>query len=248
MNKTLTRIIVLISFILTFNTIVHAEQETQTERQKITRITELLQQNPQMIDDFLNSLNYYIEQDQQIKETLLKHQNWLQNNASQSSFGAAEPALTLINFSDYNCPYCKRLDPVLTALAAEIPELKVVNVFVPLRQKNPAGLDTNSAEFALNVWNNDPQSYQQLHDYLMQKSGLHTAASLQKAARLSGTENLLSADTASRTILQKNYQIFLELGLKGTPAMIINNQIIPGYMPLDKLKPIVEQALAEINK
>ncbi|WP_019614821.1 DsbA family protein [Psychromonas ossibalaenae] len=247
MNKTFTRFIVLISFILSFNSIARAEQQ-QTNQQKIAAITELLQQNPQMIDDFLNSLNYYIEQDQKTEKTLLKHQDWLQNNASQSSFGATAPEITLINFSDYNCPYCKRLDPVLTALSKEIPQLKVVNVFVPLRQKNPPGSETNSAEFALNVWKNAPQSYQQVHDSLMQKSGLHTAASLQKVAQLSATESLLNTDGASRSILQKNYQVFSELGLQGTPAMIINNQIIPGYMPLEKLQPIVEQALAEVNK
>ncbi|GAM66761.1 secreted protein [Vibrio sp. JCM 19236] len=46
-------------------------------------------------------------------------------------------------------------------------------------------------------------------------------------------------------ITDKNYQMFQDLGVQGTPAILIDGQIIPGYVPYEKLSPMVEELLAE---
>ncbi len=41
----------------------------------------------------------------------------------------------IVNFTDYNCPYCKRLDGELTKLVANYKDVKVINIYVPLKQQ-----------------------------------------------------------------------------------------------------------------
>lgn len=187
----------------------------------------------------------YLNQEQQRMAAMNKHHDWLYKNPSHSAFGAEEPALTIVNFTDYNCPFCKRLDSVLHQLTKENLKLKVINIYVPLQQREVAGLDTNSAEFALNVWKNKPDSYAEVHDYLIAKSGRHDKSSLERVAKVTSTESELKTNDNVKKITTMNYQAFSELGFGGTPAMIIGDEIINGYVPLDKLKPIVE---AELKK
>ncbi|MCV5928048.1 thioredoxin domain-containing protein, partial [Escherichia coli] len=59
-----------------------------------------------------------------------------------------------------------------------------------------------------------------------------------------GTEAQLVDDKETKALLDKNYQYFTQLGLRGTPALIINDQIIPGYVPFDELEKVIDQELA----
>jgi len=43
--------------------------------------------------------------------------------------------------------------------------------------------------------------------------------------------------------LDKNYEYFTRLGLRGTPAIIINDQVIPGYVPFEELEKVIDQEL-----
>ncbi|MCG7495375.1 DsbA family protein [Vibrio sp. Of7-15] len=235
----------LITSVFFFSATAATEDLSTTQQDNLKQINTILEENPQLIDGLLTSLNMYINQEQQRANAMTTHHDWLYNNDAHSSFGAEKPALTIVNFTDYNCPFCKRLDSVLHQLVADFPMLNVINVYVPLQQREVVGLDTNSAEFALNVWQNERDAYPEVHKYLIGKSGRHDKSSLERVAKVTNTESELKTNDEVEKIISMNYRVFSELGFGGTPAMIIGDEIINGYVPLDKLKPIIEAELEE---
>lgn len=160
------------------------------------------------------------------------------------TFGETEAKINVIVFTDYNCPFCKRLEPHLQQLLKNHPDIKVTNVIVPLRQGNVAGSQVNSAQFALNVWLNQPDAFAETHQLLYAKNGMHNAQSLQQIAAKTGTQDALADPTMAQQIIDMNMDMFRDIGLRGTPSLIIDQQLIPGYVEYDVLADVVEKALA----
>lgn len=215
--------------------------ELDTEQQgQLNEIVTLLEQNPRLIPGLHQSLNQFVEQHAAFLAALKEYQPWFQNPA-HSAFGSDNPKVTIINFTDYNCPYCKRMEKELEKLVSEQDDVRVVNIHLPLKQQTVPDMDTNSSLYALNVWKNAPEKFEEVHKLLVGKQGLHDKSSLTKIAEKTGTEELLKATEEGQDIVGQNYRTFIELGLRGTPALIIGDQVAPGYMPFEQLNAIVKQ-------
>lgn len=70
------------------------------------------------------------EQEKQIEALI---QEALFNDPASPRFGAKQAKLTLVNFTDYNCPYCKQLDPLLEKLVAKYPDVAVIIKPLPFK-------------------------------------------------------------------------------------------------------------------
>ena len=229
-----------------YSAISFAASLSQSQQENLTKIETVLTENPELIDGLLTSLNLYLDQQNRQSEMMAKYQDWIYSNPQHTSIGKADAALTIVNVTDYNCPYCKKLDPVLEQLVEEMPnDVRVVNIYVPLKQQDVKGLGTSSAEFALNVWQQNREAYEQVHQLLVKRPQMHDKNSLDRIAKHTGTESSLTRQDETRTMIDKNYQMFSELGLRGTPAMIMGTEIIPGYMPIEQLRPIVKAQIAK---
>ncbi|GAL12144.1 hypothetical protein JCM19233_3136 [Vibrio astriarenae] len=53
----------------------------------------------------------------------------------------------------------------------------------------------------------------------------------------------MEQDLETESRLAQNYQVFIDLGMRGTPAMIIGDEIVSGYVPFERLKQVVEAKL-----
>ena len=71
------------------------------------------------------------------------------------------------------------------------------------------------------------------------------ARSLEKIAQKTDTESLLAGKERTGEAVADNYRAFMELGLRGTPAMIIGDQVAPGYLPYPQLEAMVKAAKKE---
>ena len=224
-----------------FSTTALAALSPQQEQQ-LEEINTFLKDNPETIAGLHTSLQQYLASKEQAEKAQADSQEWLYNNPAHPVMGNPESKNIIINFTDYNCPYCKRLEKALGQLVEEEKDLKVINVYVSFKQQKLDKIETNSALYAMNVWQQKPKAYTEVHDLLVAKSGLHTTRSLEAVAKRTGTEELLKSTPDLDSALASNHQIFSALGLTGTPTMIINGQFLPGYMPYDKLKDVVDQA------
>ncbi|GLQ76036.1 DsbA family protein [Vibrio penaeicida] len=214
------------------------EQTTQ-----LAKINAILKGHPQIIGDLSKSLEAYVAQLKQVEVALKEQRSWLTQAPEHSKSGAENPALTIINFTDYNCPYCKRLEIGLAKLLIEIDNVKVVNIYVPLQQQIASGTNTNSAFYALKVWEKEPEKFAEVHRLLVAHPTRHDAESLNRIAKETGTEKYLETGEREESIVSRNMQAFGQLGLRGTPALIINDEIVPGFLPYGELKKAVQKEL-----
>ncbi|WP_283131282.1 DsbA family protein [Enterovibrio norvegicus] len=241
-NTLFSLLLVMIATLTSFNAVSETALN-QTQQQQLNAITTLLQQNPDIIPGLHQSLTQYVAQQQGIKGILTANHDYLYSNPKHTQFGATEPKLTIVNFTDYNCPFCKRLDPVLHDMAKTYPNIKVVNIYVQLKEMDAPLSDMNSAAFALNVWQQARDKYFDVHQLLLTKPSAHDQRSLARIADKTGTRDQLKQHDATVEMVERNVSLFQQLGLRGTPAMIIGDDVVPGYLPAEKLAPLIESAL-----
>ena len=223
--------------------LLHAETLSATQQKQLSEITDLLQQNPEVIPDLHTNLTQYLAGQSTISNTLKDNHDFLYNNTKHPYVGSENPKLTIINFTDYNCPYCKRLESGLVAMVDKYPDLRVVNVYLPFQQRMIPRLDTNTAWYALNVWENDRANFAEVHRLMMAKPSRHDSKSIFKIANMTGTKDQLTATPAKKVLVEKSEKIFRDLGLRGTPSLIIGDQIIPGFIPEAQLEEAIKKQL-----
>ncbi|MBY7831487.1 DsbA family protein [Vibrio fluvialis] len=208
--------------------------------QQLDEINTMLKNNPQLIENLYATLLRYEQQQTRFDRVLSENQQYLYFNPDHPSFGADKPALTIVFFTDYSCPWCKKLDPVLRQLSEKYPQIKVVSVLVPLKE---LAAESNSASFALNVWHTAPDKFTQVESLLVAKPGAHNPMSLVQVAKKTNTLNAVNAQPKSAAQIEENYLLFSELGMRGTPAMLIGDDVIPGYLPLEQLEELIKAKL-----
>lgn len=218
---------------------------TTEQQQQLEGIHKLLNENPEIIADLHSNLQQYVESQKLLTQAKQQSESWLNDTTIHSVTGNVNGNTVIINFTDYNCPYCKRLDGALSKLAGKDSDVKVINIYVPLKQQVIDGLETNSAAFAIKVWQNAPEKFPEVNRLLVAKPGLHDKASLEAIAKKTETEAYLSGDTSINESLVKNYKTFVALGLRGTPAMFIGDEVIPGFIPYEQLETVVKKHQAQ---
>jgi len=183
-----------------------------------------------------------VTSEQQQKIDMLIEQ-MLFNDPDSPRFGADKPRLTLVNFTDYNCPYCKQLDPMLEKIVQKYPQVTVVIKPLPFKGES----SVLSARTVLTTWRLHPEQFQALHQKLMQKKGQHDAASVAMAIEKSGTSNITPDDKSLET-LKMNLQLARLVGVQGTPATIIGDEMIAGAVSWEVLEDVVKEKLAVIDE
>ncbi|AEN66300.1 DSBA oxidoreductase [Enterobacter soli] len=153
--------------------------------------------------------------------------------------GAKEPKLTIVSFTDYNCPYCKQFDPMLEKIVRDNPDVQLIIKLLPFKGQS----SVNAAKAALSVWRQQPDTFWPLHQRLMMKKGYHDDASIAAARVKTGTDNI-TTDEKTMDSLKMNLILSQVLNIQGTPATIIGDQMVAGAIPYDDLEELVKAQLA----
>lgn len=166
------------------------------------------------------------------------------------SIGPKDAPITIVEFSDYQCPFCRRwhaqvYQPLLAAYPGKI---KLVYRNLPLTSIHPDAL--GAAEAALCAGEQD--AYWPYHEKLFSSENLGNQTYVQYAQELS-----LNMDKFQSCIKDHKYQAAVEadsdfavnLGVSSTPTFFINGLAIVGAQPLDVFKQVIDKELAgEIPK
>ncbi len=216
---------------------------TSTQQAQLNEIEVILNNEPQLIEQLHQSLTSYVQTQQKFDNNLSQHHDWLFNNPLQPFYGNTDAKNVIINFTDHDCPYCKKLESALEQLVGTRSDIKVINIYVPIKHMMSQQNSISAAQYALNVWQKSPDSYAKVDKLLFANRNMHTEESVKKVAQATNTQSLLVNDKKLKQAVERNYQVFQDLGLRGTPAMLINNQVLAGYVPYDSLKEIVEKEL-----
>ncbi|MGK0702837.1 thioredoxin domain-containing protein [Yokenella regensburgei] len=164
------------------------------------------------------------------------------NDQTNPRIGAEKPKLVIVSFTDYNCPYCKQFDPMLEKIVHDNPQVQLIVKLLPFKGESSMA----SAQVALTAWRQAPDKFWALHQRLMSKKGYHDAASIAAAQAKTGTSDI-KPDDKSRDSVQMNLILSQVLGLQGTPATIIGDQMVAGAIPYNDLEALVKEQLAKAN-
>jgi protein-disulfide isomerase len=142
--------------------------------------------------------------------------------------------VTVVEFFDYRCPYCKQLEPSLDALLKEDGKLRIVYKEFPILGE----ASTYATRVALAA--KQQGKYAEFHRAMMATKGeIGDDAVLAVAAALGLDMAKLKADMAAPEIdklIDRNYTLADALDIQGTPALIIGDTLIPGATDLDALR------------
>ncbi len=160
--------------------------------------------------------------------------------------GGADALVTIVEYSDFQCPFCKRAQPTLDALREHYGrQLRVVWKNFPLRFHHRARPAANFAMEALS--RGGTAAFWRVHDALFAVSSLDDA-SLERVARDAGLDPsaLLDAarDATHKAAIDTDVREGQSFGVTGTPTFFVNGRELDGAQPLSKFEHLVDEELA----
>jgi len=148
--------------------------------------------------------------------------------------------VTIVEFFDYRCPYCKQVQPLLQALLDQDHKLRFIYKEMPVLG-SPSVV---AARAALAAWRQG--KYEAFHIAMMGTKGQITEDTVDKIAASVGLDiDWLKQDMANREIVQAlrtNVALAHALNIHGTPGFIVGNHILAGALDLDILKNMIATA------
>jgi protein-disulfide isomerase len=230
---------------------VPALAEPSTNQQGLTpeqeqRIQQLIHDyilaNPAVIFEALKKQQQAVEAARTLSRTemILASQQELLADPASPSAGNPKGDVTIVEFFDYRCPYCKAVEPSLEALLKADPKLRIVYKEFPVL----GAASVYAAEIALAAQKQG--KYSAFHDAMMNTKGNIDEAAVLQVARLTGIDlDKAKSDIKSPEIaatIKQNYELAATLDINGTPGIVIGMDIADGAADLDQLKRMIAAA------
>ena len=216
-----------------------SDQQTQAIEQLIH---DYLQQHPEVIIDSLRVAQAKAVEErlaQQRKMVVAKRDELLHDPNSPVA-GNPNGDVTLVEFFDYRCPYCKAIETSLEALIKEDGKLRVVYKEFPIL--GPKSVVASRVAIAAR----QQGKYAEFHDRMMALKGNIDNDAVMKVAAASGLDIAkLKRDMTAASIgqiIQRNYALAEALGIDATPALVIGDQLTMGAVDIDGLRQLIADA------
>ena len=231
----MTRIIfIYISILISFFLIISPSHSHEINKDNIdTIIKKFLKKNPELLKSTLD--NYKVSLEKQKKQHAIN----LLKDVNNPGVFSKQADITIYEFFDYNCGYCKSVVRTIMDVLSEDKKINFVFVELPILSEQ----SYFAAKAALASKNQN--LYNKFHISLMKINGRVNEEKVFSTAKKIGLDiDQLKKDINSPEIEQqlvKNREIAKLLGLNGTPAFIIGNIIYPGALNLNNLTKIIKQ-------
>lgn len=205
-------------------------------------IHDYLTKNPDLMLDVLQAAQDKLKGESREKAAvaLVEHKRELLEDPATPIGGNAKGDVSLVEFFDYRCPYCKQVVPAIDALLAKDKQLRFVYKEFPVL--GPASVHAARAALA----SRKQGKYEAMHRALMAVKGPIDEAAVMKVASSVGLDvDRLKADMAAPEIdraLKANLKLAEALDIRGTPGFVVGDEIVPGAVSLETLKQLIDAA------
>lgn len=225
-----------------------AQEFNDAERTAIGEIIrDYLLENPEVMIEVQEALEAKIAVEEETRR------NELIASAGDNLFGhAADPVLgnpdgdvTIVEFFDYNCGFCRRAMDDMNAVIAADPDVRFVLKEFPILGEDSQAAHRVAVAFNLMM----PEDYAEFHEQLMNVNGrVGEAEAVEIALALGADESELRArmdDAAVAQSFETTYLLADALGISGTPSYVVGSELLRGALGESALREAVETVRQE---
>lgn len=212
-------------------------------------IRDYIMQNPDVVLDALQEMERRrrAEAEARQQEVVSQMQDRLFTDPRSVAVGPADPesgrTVQMVEFFDYQCGYCKRVFPSLMQVLSDDPALRIVFIELPIL----GPVSTFAARAALASRKQD--KYFELHQAIMNERGQLSELRVMEIADSIGIDvGKLQADMDDPEVarlINDNLALARDLGITGTPAMVVGKHLVPGAIGLEDLRNLIDETRAE---
>ncbi|AOH84456.1 disulfide bond formation protein DsbA [Sphingomonas panacis] len=191
--------------------------------------------HPEVLPDAMDALR-----DKQHAKTIADNHAAILEPFGSAWAGSAHPDLTIVEYYDYNCGYCRASLPAIAQLLASDPKLRIVF------REFPVLADSSASAARMSLAAAEQGKFKPFHDSLY-AGGPVTDQSIAAAAKIAGVDTVKAAAFAPKADAEiaANMGIARQLGLTGTPSWVIGNHVVSSALPLEDLQNLVAKARAK---
>ena len=170
----------------------------------------------------------------------------IETDGSHPATGPQDAPVTLVEFSDFQCPYCSRIVPAIEQVKETYGDkVRIVFRQFPLRSLHPNAQKAAEASLCAH----DQGKFWQMHDLMFEEQDkLDVAALKDKATRLElDTQQFAQCLDAGKyqEQVQQDVRAGVQAGVGGTPAVFINGRFLNGAQPFEALAQVIDEELDE---
>lgn len=203
-----------------------------------------LLQNPEVIIEAVNLLEQRQAEAESVQDVALVAANLdeLQNDGYSWVGGNPDGDITLVEFMDYRCGYCRRAAPEVTQLLSQDGNIKLVIKEFPILGDSSVRASRFAVATRL-VAGND--AYKQVHDALIEFGGEPTDVALRRLSKGLGLDadailDRMDAAEVSQELAQTR-ELAQRLKISGTPTFVLQDELLRGYLPADQMSEMIAQ-------
>jgi protein-disulfide isomerase len=217
-----------------------AEDFSDAQRGEIERIIKnYLVSHPEVLEEALGELEkrQAVAEAEKHRSAVKEYSQALFNSSHQVTLGNPQGDVTLVEFFDYNCGYCKRALTDLTTIMKDDSKLRVVLKEFPVL--GPGSIDAAKVAVAVRMQDKG-KKYFDFHTRLLNGRGQADKARALAAAKEAGfdvarIEKDINSDEV-RVSLEESMKLAEALGLNGTPSYVVGQEIVIGAVGLEALR------------
>ena len=173
------------------------------------------------------------------KEAVLTYRKELLEAPMSPVVGNPKADVTIVEFFDFQCGYCKKVAPVLDEIMKTDPNVRVIFKQFPVLGPN----SVLAAKVALAV--HKQGKYEEFHNALLATESLDENTVYGIVDKLGLNVSQVRQDMASESIqaeIESNHQMSSPLGITGTPGFVIGNRIAPGALDINAMRQMIANA------
>jgi protein-disulfide isomerase len=165
------------------------------------------------------------------------------NTQGSPSKGKADAKLAIVEFSDFQCPFCRRVNPTLAQIEKEYgDQVRIVFKHLPLEMHAKAPAAHAAAEAA-----HQQGKFWEMHDLIFSnQEAMSPEKYVEYAKQLNLDVTRFERDVASAQVksrIDADSQEAERLGVSGTPAFFVNGRFLSGAQPFPAFKELIDQEL-----
>ena len=223
-------------------TVARADSFTPAQRAEIvTIVRDALKQDPSILRDAITSLQADEgERSQEATRSAIARAHDRMVTPADPVVGDAKGDVTIVEFFDTRCPYCRKLEPVMDGFLAQDRHVRLVDKDLPIL--GPASVLGTKALLAAQR----QDAYAKMRDAVMKLPPDTTLPQIEGVAKKLGLDWAKMArdmdDPAVQTRIDANLKLAHDLGIQGTPALVIGTDLVPGAVDAAALQKMVAAA------